>query len=89
MDLRPGVAVRVGIGARTLLIHVALVYLLPLLGLVLGALGAGVVAGGSRDASAVAGAAIGLVLSHLLARFLRSALRLDAGLQAEILDATR
>ncbi len=80
---------RVGIGAQSLLIHVVLVYVFPLLGLFAGALGASMAVDQGGDAHAVGGAIIGLLLTHLVARFLRSGLRLDAGLRVQIIAQNR
>ena len=83
-DLSPGDVVRVSIGARRLLEHLCLVYVMPLVGLLAGATAGTWLTGVDGDLYGVAGAGLGLVLAHLLARATRAWCGLDVGLTPRI-----
>lgn len=85
-DLRAGDAVSLGIAPAQLLMHVGLVYLLPLLGLFAGAASAYFALGGADDLQAAAGSGAGFFLAYVFARGLRKLLDLDTGLEPQLVS---
>jgi positive regulator of sigma E activity len=78
--LLPGDSVRVSIGARRLLEHMALVYLLPLAAMLAGACGATLWSDAGGDLFGISGAALGLALAFVVARAVRARSGLDVDL---------
>lgn len=70
-DLRVGDQVELGIAEASLLSGAFLVYLLPLAGLFVGALGMGLLAGFGQDTMTVMGGAAGLVAGSVFSRRLQ------------------
>ena len=82
--LSAGDRVCVGINARQLTVQVLLVYLLPVIGLLVGAVCAGTFVPGASDLDVGIGALVGLFGTYLGARGLRVSLDLDTALQPRI-----